>query len=331
MENSSRLSRSVIAAALAAILGGLFLLLGCSAVFFALLLNPFPANAPGIPLFMKTVTLATMGFMMCLSIFGIATGIGLILLRNWARLSVLVWGGFSVFFGAFGIPVALLMPLTPPASGSQLPAESMQAVRWILLVVYGLPFVAGLWWLILFNRKSVKAQFLGTAVPVGASLPPRCPLPIAVLAWFYIASIANFIFIPLLPFRVPVLVFGRVLPGNSGRTVLILCCLALAACGVGLLKLKPWSYSLTIGLQVFGLASTVVTVLSPDYDAMMDSFLKQMQDSLHLPPTPFSTGNFAHHHGWALSLVLLFAGAILTLLIYYRPRFLEAAARAVSS
>jgi hypothetical protein len=331
MENPSRLSLSVMAAALAAILGGLFLLLGCSVVFFALLLNPFPAHAPGIPPFIKTVTLATLSFMMCLSIFGVATGLGLLLLRKWARLSVLVWGGFSAFFGAFGIPVAFLMPLTPPASASQLPAESMQAVRWILLVVYGLPLVVGLWWLILFNRKSVKGQFLGTTAPAGASLPPGCPLPITVLAWFYIASVANFILIPFLPFRVPVLVFGRVLPGNAGRTVLILCCLALAACGVGLLKLKPWSYSLAIGLQVFGLTSTVVTVLSPNYDAMMDSFAKQMQDSLHLPPTQFSTGNFMHHQGWALSLVLLFAGVILSLLLYYRPRFLEAADRALSS
>lgn len=333
MENPSRLSASVIAAAVSAILGGLILLLGCSVAFFGMLLNPFLPSAAEFPPVMRTLTLATMGFMMCLSAFGIATGIGLILLRNWARISVLIWGGFCVFFGGLGIPVAFLVPLAPPPNAPQLTVESMQAVRWIMMVVYGIPLVIGIWWLILFNRKSVKAQFASTATTADAGLPlkPRCPLPIAVLAWFYITSVVNLVFLPFIPFRVPIFIFGRVLPGNSGFIVLTLFCLATTACGVGLLKLKPWSYSLTIGLNVFGLANIVVSMLSPSYEAVMDSFSKQMQDSLHLPQTQFSTGNLMHQYGWALTLGLLVIGAILGLLVYYRPRFLEAASAAASS
>jgi hypothetical protein len=113
-----------------------------------------------------------------------------------------------------------------------------------------------------------------------------------------------------------------------GLTVLLLSCLAFFVAGVGLLKLKPWSYSLTIGLQLFWLASTVVTLLTPNYKSVMDSFMKEMQASLHLPETQFPPGNFAHNYGWTVVLGLLFAGAILGLLVYYRPRFLEAASRA---
>ena len=333
METPPRLSASVIAAAVIAIMSSLFLLLCFSAVFFALLLNAFPGSAPEFPPVMRTLTLATMGFLMCLSAFGIATGIGLILLRKWARISVLIWSSFCVFFSAFGMPVAILMPLAPSSNGPQLTAESMQAMRWIMVAVYGLPLAIGIWWLILFNRKSVKEQFSDAAKSAesGIQEKPRCPLPIAVLAWFYITSVANFIFLPLMPFRVPIFVFGRVLSGNIGVTVLVISCLLIVVCGVGLLKLKPWSYSLTLVLHVFWLASTVVSLLSPKYNAVMDAFISDIQESLHLPSEPFSASILMHHHGWSLTFALLVSGGILGLLIFYRSRFLEAASAAASA
>ena len=333
MPNSSKPSSSIIAAAIVAILAGLFVLLCCSFAFFGTLLNTLPANSVQAQPFVRTAMLATLGFMMCLAIFGIATGIGLILLRNWARISALIWGGLCVFFGAVGIPVAFFIPLVSPENVPNLSADSMQAVRWILLFFYGLPLIAGIWWLILFNRKTVKAQFAATTTSAASvhTQKSRCPLPVAVLAWFYITSILNLLFLPFLPFHVPTFVFGRVLSGSAGVTVLMLSSLAFAAAGVGLLKLKPWSYSLTLGLQVFWLASGAVSVLSPNYNAVMESFLKDMQSSLHLPESQFSPPNFMHHFGWASVLGLLFAGAILGLLVYYRTRFLEAAAATASS
>src|SRR6266480_2288723 len=202
--------------------------------------------------------------------------------RHWAvlssplaRISVLIWGGVSVFVGLLGISIVLLMSFSPTPPAPDWPPEGMQAVRWILLMVYGMPLLIGIWWLVLFNRQTVKSQFVGPTVAVAVDLPqkPACPLAISVLAWFYITSILNLLFLPFLPFRVPIFVFGRVLPGGVGLTVLILSCLAFFLAGIGLLKLKPWSYSLTLGLQLFWLASTVVTVLSPNYNSAMDSFM----------------------------------------------------------
>ena len=332
MGYSPNRSASVTVAAIVAILSGLFFLLCCSFAFFGFLLVKLPGTTSEIPPLVRNTMLATEGLMMCLSLFGIATGIGLIYLRNWARISILIWGGMLVFFGGIGIPIALLMPIPSTPNVPDLPADSVQAVRLIFLAIYGMPLLIGIWWLILFNRKTVKAQFAGAAGSADPAVPrkPACPLPIAVLAWFYISSILNLLFFPFLSFRVPVFVFGRVLPGRVALAVLILSCLASFVSGVGLLKLKPWSYSLTIGLQVFWLASTAVSMLSPNYKAVMDSFLKEMQASLHLPETRFSPASFAHHYGWTVALGLLFAGAILGLLVYYRPRFLEAASAANS-
>jgi len=271
--------------------------------------------------------------MICLSLFGIATGIGLIYLRKWARISILIWAGFCAFFGVIGIPIALLMPFSPTPNTANLPAEGMQLFRGILLTIYGMPLLIGIWWLVLFNRKSVKAQFAGTAVFADQSLPrkPACPLPVAVLAWFYVASVLNLLFLPLLPFHVPLMLFGYVLPGSAGKIVLIITSLAFAIAGIGLLKLKPWSYSLTISLQLFWLASGVASALTPNYGAVMDSYMKDVQASFHLPETGASPFNFAQHYGWMMAGGLIFAGAILGLLVYYRPRFLEAASRAAAS
>jgi hypothetical protein len=332
MDSSPKRSASVTAAAVVAILGGFFFLLCCSAAFFVFLLTKLPGTAREFPPSMRYMMFGAQAFMMCLSLFGIATGIGIIYLRKWARISILIWGGLSVFFGAIGIPIAYLMLLSPNPNAPALPVEGMQAVRAILLVIYGIPFVIGVWWLILFNRKAVNAQFAGGRASVDPNLPqkPACPLPIAVLAWFYITSVLNLLFLPLLPFHVPLFVFGYVLPGSAGKIVLIITSLAFAIAGIGLLRLKRWSYSLTMGLQLFWLASTVVSVLTPNYSGVMDSYMKEVQESFLLPETHSSPFNFAQHFGWIMVVSLVFAGAILGLLVYYRPRFLQEASRAAS-
>jgi hypothetical protein len=47
-----------------------------------------------------------------------------------------------------------------------------------------MPLLIGVWWLVLFNRKGVKAQLVEAAVAADPGLPrkPVCPLPIAVFA-----------------------------------------------------------------------------------------------------------------------------------------------------
>src|SRR5260370_27654750 len=97
-----------------------------------------------------------------------------------------------------------------------------------------------------------------TSAVSGQTQKSRCPLPIAVLAWFYITSILNLLFLPFLPFHVPTFVFGRVLPGSAGAAVLMLSFLAFRVLDVGLLKLKPWGYSPPLGLHVFLLARCAV-------------------------------------------------------------------------
>ena len=333
MESSPKRSASVTVAAIVAILGSVIILLCCSLAFFAFLLAKMSGPASELPPALRFMMLGMQGLMICLSLFGVATGIGLLYLRNWARTSILTLGGLSVFCGVIGIPLALLIPISPTPNTPDLPAESTAAIRLVFLVMYCIPLLTGSWWLFLFNRESVKTQFRGARVSADPDVlqKPICPLPISVLAWFYITSILNILFLPFVPAHAPIFVFGKILPHSVGLTVLILSCLAFTVSGVGLLKLKPWSYSLTIGLQVSWLASTVVSMLSPNYKAAMQSLLEQEGTSLYLPEFQFSSTTVMQYLNLILIFGLLLAGAVLGVLVYYRPRFLKEAARAASA
>src|SRR5437763_15591012 len=142
MDYSRKRSAAVTVVAVLAILGSLFLLLCCAVVFFGMLVK-LPSTTPEVPPFMRIALLATEGLMMCLSLFGMATGIGLFYLRHWARISILIWGGVSVFVGLMGISIVFLMSLSPTPPALDLSPEGIQAVRWILLIVYGMPLPIG--------------------------------------------------------------------------------------------------------------------------------------------------------------------------------------------
>lgn len=328
MANSAKPSPSIVAAAMVAILCALLVLFVAFLGFYSGFLVSARTPAAQLPPFTRSLAIAFMAFLMCLSLFGIATGAGLLYLRDWARIAVLIWAGFSIFFGAIGIPIAFLVPLTPPPNAPSIPADSLQAVRWILLFGYSFPLLLGLWWLILFNLKSIKAQFTPAAsfAPRKSLAKPRAPLPIVVLAWLFISSAANILLLPFLPFPLPAIFFGRVIPGAAGSALLVLVCALFVIAGIGLLKLKSWGYFLSIAMQSLFLLSSLATWLNPNYESQMASYLSRFNDFLRLPASLYSPGGYLHHLRWAMGFAILFPAAILVLLLHFRKPFLENAA-----
>jgi hypothetical protein len=326
MGTSTRPSASIIAAGVIAIVGSLLVLLGTGMSLFAFLFVTLPTASIEQPPFVRIVGIVTMAVALASSIFGIATGIGLFLLRNWARISAMVWAGISFFFGLIGVPIAVFMSIPRNSSSPGLTENFTFIFRILLLVIYGLPLVVGIWWLILFNRKAIKEQFMGTA-PVDPSLlrKPRCPAPIAVLAWFFITSAANVVILPFLPFRAPVLLFGKWVGPPAGTLIFILICASLVVAGVGLLKLKPWSYSLTIGLQLLWLTSGVATMLTPGFSASFDAMVGKLAEAMHLPSNLNGPLDYSQFARWGMIGGIVLVVAILVMLLYFRERFLEAA------
>lgn len=333
MANPTKPSASVIAAAVVAILASLFTAVAASLGFFGILLGSTARVSPELPPFAKNMALGTMAFMICLSIFGIAIGISLIRLRNWARISVLTWGGLSVFFGVFGGAFALFMPIPPQPDVPNLPVRFTHLFRLIILFMYGLPGAVGVWWLILFTRRGITTQFAGASSAVSVvdlSVPqlqkPRCPMAVLIIAWYFISAAANVVFLPFLPFHFPAVYFGHAFQGWIGPAILLLNCLLLVVAGVGLLKLKLWSYPFTIALQLIQLASGIITIMSPSFDSLMKSMISEMYSAMHLPTNVYNPLEVIHNYRWFAYFGLLIPLAIVVLLFYFRERFLEAAA-----
>ena len=270
-------------------------------------------------------------FFLAVAIFGIFSGVGLLRLKEWARISTLVWSGITIAFCGLMVAVFSVMSF-PNQEGT--PADYMTIVRIASAMFYSLPLGIGIWWLILFTRKGVVAQFRrsadASADPATSlaeqqlpAVKPAPPLPISVLAVFFLLSSLSLIFVFF--FSTPVVLFGHIVRGPAGRLIWVVACLLCAAAGIGLLRLKPWSYLLAIGLQAFWLVSGLVTQLSPNYRAVMEEVMSAARTQFGAPAYPTQSIEQLKVFSW---IGLMFPVLIVALLFYYRSRFLTAAAEA---
>jgi hypothetical protein len=325
MANSKGPSAPVTAAGIIAIVGSVLTVLGVLTGLAGLLILPRLPQQPATPAFARTIAVAMMIFFLAVAVFGIFTGVGLLRLRNWARISALVWAGISVPLSGLVMLVFAVVPMPPPPNAS---ANFIYFVRGFLLLFYGLPFGIGVWWLILFTRRAITDQFAapiagseaispGTSAEPLSLAPRTAPLPVTVLAWFFLVSSLSIGFIFLT--HIPAVLFGYAIRGPAGAGIYAMWCLLYAASGIGLLRLKRWGYSLALGLQIVGLLSATITLLSPGYEAITRETMLSMNPSGASYPT-----HFIEHARAFASIGLLVPIVVVVILIYYRPRFLEA-------
>lgn len=344
---------AVTIAGVVAIVFGLFGALGSllGAVSF-LLMPQLPARpgAPAMPQGVQMMSAAMILFFFAVAVFGIFVGVGVLRRRNWARISILIWGGLMAFFClaavAFSLVIFSVMPsLNLPNARAADTHNAMLFIRFFLLVFYGVPAGVGIWWLVLFTRKRVSNAFTASG-PSAPSLdasgfpqiteaappqPPRpsCPLPlavVAVLAIFGGASLLLFVFMPLAS-DFPLIAFGHAFAGSAPKLILALFGLVSGVAGFGILKLKPWALYTEIVLQSLGLANCLVTFFSPNYAPLMRSAMEKIygENPLLTADSPFLSDTYLRS---TLILAFVFVFAVLAILLWQRPRFLEQAAEA---
>ena len=152
-------SVGVTMSAIACFAGSLLALLSGTAVIVFSILAP-PAGVQPPPTRAMLAFPAAL-FLLC-SVWAFASGVGLLRLRQWARVSVQV---FSIVAAAGSTFSALMVFLTPfPETPPDAPVN-MNAIRQGLAGLYLLIAAAGGCWLYYFSRASVKAQFLSSQKP----------------------------------------------------------------------------------------------------------------------------------------------------------------------
>jgi hypothetical protein len=145
---------------------GSALFLGLAALTaFAMIMATPPSNDPRLPRMYFTVMRVVLPLFYALpAIWGIITAVGLLQLKNWARISTIIISILLMVFGAFGILSSMVFFLKPPPTAGVDPR--MFTIIGAVTAAFSLAQVGiGVWWMVFFNRAGVKAQFLPQPFP----------------------------------------------------------------------------------------------------------------------------------------------------------------------
>ncbi len=277
-------------------------LLGCGltlvcCAFMALGLAEMAARG-ATPQFTKAAGVMMALFLLALAVWGIATGINLLQLREWSRISMLVFSAFLLVVSLPGILLMLFVPLPaqPNVPDPALMARVMAATRIGMVVFYGLLLLLGGWWLYFFNSRAVKDQFRsadgsapaspgawGHPAAVASALPKR-PISITIIAY---VSLVGACFLPLIQLmHVPMMFMGIFYTGWKASLIVMGFLTVQLLMAYGLLKLEPWGRSLAIYYFNFAIFNSIISVILPGAQARFDEATAMMQGTVGLPASP---------------------------------------------
>src|SRR5215472_9013341 len=336
-------SVGITISAVVAIIGSVFTLLGGVVMVLASTLLSKSSPAANVP-----TNLGPFAFFDSLMLFGfggwgLATGIGLIALKRWARISTLVFAGILVFVS---LPAAVLITVIPLPNNSNpnLPSNFMSIMRIGMVLFYFAFSALGGFWLYFFNKRAVKVQFQanqadmefaapklspGEAISAPSASQLARPLSITIIGWFLVVTsvlsplglLFNGAF--LSGVKLPFYFLGFFIFGRSAYLILIVWMAAQMTAAVGLLKLKRWGLFATIGLQCLTAVNAALLIGIPSSRARFQQIMETMIASMsaRMPqPVPFV---FPVWLGLAISFPIIFV--ILWCLITKKQAFTSAA------
>jgi hypothetical protein len=234
-------------------------------------------QAPPKPLIVRFVFATLMFLQFGLGAWGIASGIGLLRLRPWTRISMLVFSGILLFFA---LPTVLLTPILPIPEPPNSTGHVALAIKVGIGAFFGALVMIGSGWLYYFNQRTVKEQFHGgrtlsmvltsaadttllgqaeLAIPTGKS--SRRPMSIAIIGWLML--VGALLSLPLILLRSPMLFMSWMITGWQTGLFMFTTAVLQGIAGVGLLRLRPWGRTLAICVLSFGLLNSGAKILLP--------------------------------------------------------------------
>jgi hypothetical protein len=322
-------SAGVTASAVLTFIGSAFtLLMAAFAVLGALVSSRLPMTRPA-PVNLGAIVAVEALFIFGFGAWGVASGVGLLKLKQWARISVIVFAAILVFCC---VPAGLLMALIPlpNTSAANLPADFITVMRVGMVAFYSAFALLGGFWLYFFNRKSVREQFqtqrsvvntsaqhfsweapitvpdMPTTVPGGPVRRER-PLSITIIAWFLLVSSAfAAIWLPLTPqffprAQFPLYFLGHFFFGRATYGILIVWSAAQFVAAIGLLKLKRAGLFATIAFQCLAIVNFALLAVIPGARAKYQQALDTMMATMNANMPQLTVGNGSTHTAVNLS------------------------------
>src|SRR5215471_18484574 len=228
LTDSAKPSAGITASAVVALLGSVIAILfgGLIGLSGLTVLTSSAAPPPGqaLPSIAVVAIMAAVEF--GFGAWGIASAVGVLRLKNWARVCFLIFGGLLAFFSfctAVGFVLsAVALPSTLPPNVSP---GLFRGVALVFVMLDAIGFAIAVWWLVYFTRASVKAQFGADAV---GARPPQFPVVVSIIAWIFV--VGGVMTAVQMLFSYPLMLFGIVLRGwASGLTLALLAAISLSA------------------------------------------------------------------------------------------------------
>jgi hypothetical protein len=228
--------------------------------------------------------------------WGIASGVGLLRLREWARISMLVFSALLLLISVPGTLAFLLISVPLPANSPnpEMSQHILGITRFVLAGFYALLAVLGAAWLYYFTRPSVKGQFgegaammardgIRSAVEPGRYSRGR-PLSITIIAGFLgfgVLSLPMFLVLHL-----PIMFLGYFFEDAQAFLIILGYTVIQAAIAYGLWEMRPWGRSLAIYYFNFAIFNTVISVILPGAQGRYQAAMGAMQTAIGAPASP---------------------------------------------
>src|SRR5262245_490007 len=183
----------ITVSAVIAIIGSAFsVLMGVLMVVSSIMTRNMPIPAPSPDQAVPPIAPAMVAFISIFyaggGVWGTVSAIGLLRLRNWARICFAVFGGILCLCSGFGVLGSLaamwFVPQTLPG-GNNVPPGLITGMFVAIGAIALLCTALGIWWMIYFNRPKVRVHFLGEET---ASTPRQFPLSITIIAWILVVG-----------------------------------------------------------------------------------------------------------------------------------------------
>jgi hypothetical protein len=158
-------SAGITVIAVLQLIGSALLLALAALMAFAMIMATPPPSDPRLPPIFFTVMRVVLPFFYAIpAVWGIVTAVGLLQLKNWARISTIVISVLLIVFGAFGVLTSMVFFLKPPP-GNGVDTKIFSIIGAATALSALAQIGIGIWWMVFFNRASVKAQFLPQPFP----------------------------------------------------------------------------------------------------------------------------------------------------------------------
>lgn len=197
--------------------------------------------------------------------WGTATAAGILKLRGWARISIIVMSAGAILFcfiAAVAVAIAAL-------GGTGSLAADVGA---FFAVTCAIPLGISVWWLVLFTRKRVAAEFAGGRVSgevsveaIVAPAPSAFPARVAVVAlWFFLGALVDFHAIFFRPLSTILLtVLGVHLLRYAAVCAFIVMMQLRTVIGIGLFYRARWAQVAGIALCIYFAVNSIVAFAVP--------------------------------------------------------------------